>query len=189
MLERARRSGDVPTLDRWLREGTHRLTPWETGWSSQTGVSQCGILHGSVIDMPAFRWVDKSTGRIVVSNRPESAAAIERAHSDGHGLLAHHGSSYGNLFSGDAERAVLTMSGAGRRKEGRIGAGYAGYFSRPQQAARTLIAVVAEIARERHGGAPAASARRANRESSAAGSTPCCGRSPPSSAATSACRA
>ena len=149
VLERARRSGDVPTLDRWIRDGTHRLTPWETGWSSQTGVSQCGILHGSVIDMPAFRWVDKSTGRIVVSNRPESAAAIERAHSDGHGLLAHHGSSYGNLFSGDAERAVLTMSGAGRRKEGRIGAGYAGYFSRPQQAARTLIAVVAEIARER----------------------------------------
>ena len=149
VLERARRSGDVPTLDRWIREGTHRLTPWETGWSSQTGVSQCGILHGSVIDMPAFRWVDKSTGRVVVSNRPESAAAIERAHSDGHGLLAHHGSSYGNLFSGDAERAVLTMSGAGRRKEGRIGAGYAGYFSRPQQAARTLIAVVAEIARER----------------------------------------
>ena len=88
-------------------------------------------------------------GRIVVSNRPESAAAIERAHSDGHGLLAHHGSSYGNLFSGDAERAVLTMSGAGRRKEGRIGAGYVGYFSRPQQATRTLIAVVAEIARER----------------------------------------
>ena len=92
VLERARRSGDVPTLDRWLREGTHRVTPWETGWSSQTGVSQCGILHGSVIDMPAFRWVDKSTGQIVVSNRPESAAAIERAHSDGHGLLAHHGS-------------------------------------------------------------------------------------------------
>ena len=36
-----------------------------------------------LVDMPAFRWVDKATGRIVVSNRPESAAAIERAHSDG----------------------------------------------------------------------------------------------------------
>jgi uncharacterized membrane protein YvlD (DUF360 family) len=149
VLDRARRSGDVPTLDRWLRDGTHRLMPWETGWSSQTGVSQCGILQGSVVDMPAFRWVDKATGKIVVSNRPESAAAIERDHSDGHGLLAHHGSSYGNLFSGDAERAVLTMSGAGKRKEGRIGAGYVGYFSRPQQATRPFIAVVAEIARER----------------------------------------
>jgi uncharacterized membrane protein YvlD (DUF360 family) len=149
VLERALSSGEVPTLHHWLREETHRLTGWETGWSSQTGVSQCGILHGSVADMPAFRWMDKSTGRIVVSNRRSSAAAIERAHSDGNGLLAHHGASYGNLFSGDAERAVLTMSRAGTRKEGRIGAGYFGYFSRPQQATRTLLAVVVDVARER----------------------------------------
>jgi uncharacterized membrane protein YvlD (DUF360 family) len=149
VLERALRSGDAPTLHRWLREGTHHLVGWTTGWSSQTGVSQCGILHGSTVDMPAFRWVDKETRRVIVSNHPASARAIEAAHSDGHGLLAHHGSSYANLFSGDAERAVLTMSGAGRRKEGRLGAGYFGYFSRPQQAVRTLLAVVSEIARER----------------------------------------
>jgi len=149
VLEQALRSGDVPNLHRLLREGTHRLVGWETGWSSQTGVSQCGILHGSVTDMPAFRWVDKSTGEVVVSNRPQSAAAIERRHSDGQGLLAHHGSSYGNLFSGDAERAVLTMGNVARRKEGRVGAGYFGYFSRPEQTARTLLAVIVEIGRER----------------------------------------
>ena len=149
VLERALRAGDVPTLHRWITEGTHRLIGWETGWSSQTGVSQCGILHGSTVDMPAFRWVDKSTGDVVVSNHRKWALALERAHSDGNGLLAYNGSSYGNLFSGDAERAVLTMSGVARRKEGRLGAGYFGYFSRPQQAAKTLIAVLAEIARER----------------------------------------
>ena len=149
VLERALRSGDVPTLHRWLAERRYRLVGWETGWSSQTGVSQCGILHGSVVDMPAFRWVDKATGAVVVSNRPASAAAIEARHSDGEGLLAHDGSSYGNLFSGDAERAVLTMSGVTRTKEGRIGAGYRGYFARPQQATRTLVAVVVEVVRER----------------------------------------
>ena len=149
VLERAMSSGDVPNLRRWLSEGRYELVGWETGWSSQTGVSQCGILHGSVVDMPAFRWVDKATGKIVVSNRPASAAAIEARHSDGEGLLAHDGSSYGNLFSGDAERAVLTMSNVARKKEGRVGAGYVGYFSRPQQAIRTLIAVVVEIVRER----------------------------------------
>src|SRR5207344_1381092 len=101
------------------------------------------------VDMPAFRWLDKSTGTIIVSNHPKCAVVIERAHSDGNGLLAHHGSSYANLFSGDAERAVLTMSGAGRRKEGRIGAGYFGYFARPGQAIRTLLAAIVEIARER----------------------------------------
>ena len=149
VLRRAIRSGDVPNLHRWLRDGSHYLVPWETGWSSQTGVSQAGILHGSTVDMPAFRWLDKATGTIVVSNHPKFAAIIERAHSDGNGLLAHHGSSYGNLFSGDAERAVLTMSGAGRRKEGRTGAGYFGYFSRPGQATRTMVAAIAEITRER----------------------------------------
>jgi len=149
VLRRARRSGEVPTIDRWLRDGSYRLVPWETGWSSQTGVSQCGILHGSTVDMPAFRWVDKATGQVVVSNRRASAAAIERAHSDGHGLLAHHGSSYNNLFSGDAERAVLTMSGIARRKEGRVGAGYMGYFARPERATRTLLGIVADVARER----------------------------------------
>ncbi len=149
VLRRALRSGDVPNLHRWIRDGSHVLDKWETGWSSQTGVSQCGILHGSTVDMPAFRWIDKSTGDVFVSNQPKYAARIERAHSDGNGLLAYQGSSYGNLFSGDAERAVLTMSGAGKRKEGRTGAGYFGYFSRPGQATRTLIAAIGEIARER----------------------------------------
>ena len=149
VLVRATRSGDCPTIDGWLRDSRHRLVRWETGWSSQTGVSQCGILHGSVEDMPAFRWVDKASGQVVVSNRPQSAAGIERAHSDGDGLLAVNGSSYNNLFSGDAARAVLTMSGIARRKEGRLGAGYAGYFSRPGQATRTLISLVHDVARER----------------------------------------
>lgn len=149
VLQRALRSGDAPTLHRWLSQGTHELHPWETGWSSQTGVSQCGILHGSVQNLPAFRFLDRSTGTVVVSNRPASAAAIERDHSDGAGLLAHHGSSYGTLFSGDAERSVMTMSVIARRKEGRTGAGYVGYFSRPQQAMRTALAFAAEVARER----------------------------------------
>jgi uncharacterized membrane protein YvlD (DUF360 family) len=149
VLRRALASGDAPTLDRWLREGSHRLTGWRTYWSSQTGVSQCGILHGATENMPAFRWVEKNTGTVLVSNHRSSAAEIERRHSDGNGLLAHDGSSYGNLFTGDAERAVLTMSVAGRTKEGRIGAGYARYFSNPQQATRTLVASIADILRER----------------------------------------
>ena len=150
VLDRALGSGDVPNLRRWLTDGRYHLVAWETGWSSQTGVSQCGILHGSVVDMPAFRWVDKAAGKIVVSNRPESAAAIEARHSDGQGLLAHDGSSYGNLFSGDAERAALTMSSVTKKKEGRIGAGYRGYFARPRQAVQTVIAVVVDIVRERN---------------------------------------
>ncbi len=149
VLRRAVASGDVPTLHGWMTSRTHDLLGWETDWSSQTGVSQCGILHGTNGDMPAFRWIEKDTGTLMVSNHPKSAAEIERRHSDGRGLLAHHGSSYGNLFSGDAERAVLTMSGAGRVKEGKIGAGYGRYFSRPSNAIQTLLGAVADIGRER----------------------------------------
>jgi uncharacterized membrane protein YvlD (DUF360 family) len=148
-LQFALASGDASTLHRWLNDGSHRRTGWRTEWSSQTGVSQCGILHGSTVDMPAFRWVVKPTGELVVSNHPKSAQLIERLHSDGNGLLAHNGSSYANLFTGDAERAVLTMSVAGRRKENKLGAGYAQYFSRPSNAIRTLNSTIAEVARER----------------------------------------
>jgi uncharacterized membrane protein YvlD (DUF360 family) len=148
-LQFALASGDAPTLHRWLNDGSHRRTGWRTEWSSQTGVSQCGILHGSTVDMPAFRWVVKPTGELLVSNHPKSAQLIERLHSDGNGLLAHNGSSYANLFTGDAERAVLTMSVAGRRKENKLGAGYAQYFSRPSNAIRTLNSTIAEVARER----------------------------------------
>ena len=149
VFRRAIRSGDVPNLHRWMRDGSHRLVPWETGWSSQTGVSQAGILHGSTTDMPAFRWVDKSTNTIFVSNLPKWAGVIEQAHSDGKGLLAHHGSSYCNLFSGDAERAVLDderrrppQGGPHRRRLLRL-------LLAPGQATRTMIAAFGEIGRER----------------------------------------
>jgi uncharacterized membrane protein YvlD (DUF360 family) len=148
-LQFALASGDAPTLHRWLNDESHRRIGWRTEWSSQTGVSQCGILHGSTVDMPAFRWVVKETGELVVSNHPKSAQLIERLHSDGNGLLEYNGSSYANLFTGDAERAVLTMSVAGRRKENKLGAGYAQYFSRPSNAIRTLNSTIAEVVRER----------------------------------------
>ncbi len=123
---------------------------WQTEWSSQTGVSQCGILHGSTIDMPGVPLggqVDRRAGGL---EPPEVGAARSNGrHSDGKGLLAHNGSSYANLFTGDAERAVLTMSVAGKRKENKLGAGYAQYFSRPSNAVRTLNSTVAEVYRER----------------------------------------
>jgi uncharacterized membrane protein YvlD (DUF360 family) len=149
VLERAMRSGDAPTLARWISDGRCEMLGWTPEWSCQTGVSQCGILHGDVTDMPAFRWLEKDTGRVIVSNHPKDAAEIERRHSRSPGLLSGGGSSYGNLFTGGAERAVLTMSVAGATKEHRIAAGYGRYFARPYQSFRTLVRSITEIARER----------------------------------------
>ena len=147
VLQRAMRDGNAPTMARWVAEGSHALTPWTTGWSSQTGASQAGILLGSNADMPAFRWYEKDNGRMFVSNRPRHAAELERRQSTGRGLLHADGASRGNIFTGDAEDAVLTMASAGR-KRGRIGAGYYAYFSRPYSAMRTLLGLLAEVVRE-----------------------------------------
>ncbi|MFI7319786.1 alkaline phosphatase family protein [Streptomyces venezuelae] len=147
--------GLMPTVGRWLGDtgaATHRLTPWRTDWSSQTGASQLGILHGSNHDVPAFRWYEKDTGEVMVSNRPASAVelqrrAVERT-GDG-GLLTVDGASRGNLFSGGAEQLALVLSVAARRgKENRSRAGYFAYFSDPANAVRTALSFVAEVFRE-----------------------------------------
>lgn len=126
--------------------------PWRTDWSSQTGASQLALLHGSNEDLPAFRWYEKETRTLVVSNRPTSAAelqrrAIERT-GDG-GLLAYDGASRGNLFSGGADQVALVMSVAARRgRHNRSRAGYFAYFSDPANATRTAVSFVAEVVRE-----------------------------------------
>jgi uncharacterized membrane protein YvlD (DUF360 family) len=73
VLQHAIRNGDVSTIGRWLRDGSHRLLRWETDWSSQTGASQAGLLHGSNDDMPAFRWFEKESGVPMVTNHPSDA--------------------------------------------------------------------------------------------------------------------
>ncbi|MEV7394408.1 MULTISPECIES: phage holin family protein [unclassified Streptomyces] len=145
--------GLMPTVARWLQDPTHRLTPWRTDWSSQTGASQLGILHGSNFDVPAFRWYEKEHREVMVCNRPTSAAelqrrAVERT-ADG-GLLTLDGASRGNLFSGGADEQALVLSIATRRRgrENRSRAGYFAYFSDPANAVRTALSFFAEVVRE-----------------------------------------
>jgi uncharacterized membrane protein YvlD (DUF360 family) len=149
VLQRAVRDGNTPTLANWIQRGSHRLAGWTTDWSSQTGASQAGILLGSNDNMPAFRWLEKDTGKMLVSNHPRNAAEIEKRQSTGKGLLYADGASRGNIFTGDADDAVLTMASAGR-KHGRIGAGYYAYFSHPYSTIRTALGVLAEAVRELH---------------------------------------
>ncbi|MFF4501792.1 alkaline phosphatase family protein [Streptomyces sp. NPDC001401] len=144
--------GVMPTVARWL-ESTHRLTPWRTDWSSQTGASQLGILHGSNHDIPAFRWYEKDSREVMVCNRPTSAAELQRRaveHTGDGGLLTADGASRGNLFSGGADEQALVLSIATRRRgrENRSRAGYFAYFSDPANAVRTAMSFVAEVGRE-----------------------------------------
>ncbi|GGV77331.1 MULTISPECIES: alkaline phosphatase family protein [Streptomyces] len=152
--------GLMPTVARWLGSGqgepaapaTHRLTAWRTDWSSQTGASQLGILHGTNHDVPAFRWYEKDTGEVMVCNRPASAVQLQRravARTGHEGLLAVDGASRGNLFSGGAAESALVLSVSARRGPGtRSRAGYFAYFCDPANAVRTALSFVAEVVRE-----------------------------------------
>ncbi|MFE9257018.1 phage holin family protein [Streptomyces sp. NPDC006879] len=153
VLRHAVATGLMPTLAGWLAVGSHRLTPWRTDWSSQTGSSQLGIMHGSNFDVPAFRWYEKDTGTTVVCNRPTSAAELQRraiARTRDGGLLTVDGASRGNLFSGGADQLalVLSIAAARRGRANRSRAGYFAYFSDPANAVRTAFSFVAEVVRE-----------------------------------------
>ena len=102
LLENEIRSGNIPTISRWVRSGTHTWTEWTARVPSTTPVSQAGLLHGNNDGIPAFRWYDRELGRLLVANRPEDAAIIEARVGNGRGLLADDGVSISNLFSGDA---------------------------------------------------------------------------------------
>jgi uncharacterized membrane protein YvlD (DUF360 family) len=150
VLKRALRDGNAPTLARWIRDGSHRLTRWETDWSSQTGACQAGLLHGDSDDMPAFRWWEKDRGAAIVTNRPKDAMELERRHSNGRGLLFSDGASRANIVSGDAPHSLLTMSTVMRRdRPGRIGQDYFAYFANPYNTLRTAALVAREYVSER----------------------------------------
>ncbi len=149
VLARAIRDGSAPTLARWVREGSHDLTEWETDWSSQTGACQAGLLHGSNEDMPAFRWWEKDRGAAIVTNHPRDAMEIERRRSNGRGLLFADGASRANILSGDAPHTQLTMSTVLKRdRGGRIGQDYFAYFANPYTVIRTIALVVREVCSE-----------------------------------------
>ena len=110
ILEKQLNAGRVPNLARWLRSGGMTLDRWAPLLPTQTSASQAGVLHGNSDGIPGFRWWDKKTQRLMVSNHPKDAREIERRVSNGDGLLAKSGASIGNLLSGDAPRSFLTAA-------------------------------------------------------------------------------
>jgi uncharacterized membrane protein YvlD (DUF360 family) len=145
LLRWAVQAGDLPTLSRWIRSGTHDLVDWHAQLPATTPASQAGILHGRSDAVPAFRWYEKDAGRLTVTNHPKDAANVEKAMSDGRGLLADGGVSIGNIFSGDAARSMLTMSagrGHGPTRD------FAASYLRPFGFTRSLLLTFGEMLKE-----------------------------------------
>jgi uncharacterized membrane protein YvlD (DUF360 family) len=151
VLDWALQSGQLPTISRWLRDGSHNLEEWTPQLPCTTPASQLGVLHGTVDGIPAFRWYDRELGRVVVANRPADASLIEGRASDGKGLLADDGVSVSNLFTGDAHRTAMTMSRLSvSRGSPQTRRAVAWYLARPDGFARSLTRTMVELIKERH---------------------------------------
>lgn len=148
VLRWAVRAGNLPTIGGWLRDGSHVLRGWHTGLPATTPAAQAGILHGDTRHVPAFRWYEKSTGRLIVTRVPRDAAEIERRISTGQGLLRDGGVSISNAFSGDAPTSLLTVSRAAF--PGRTARGWAAFMASPYGFTRALVLGVAEMVTELH---------------------------------------
>ncbi len=146
VLQRAMRDGETPNLARWLEFGGYELDEWETDLSSQTGASQAGILLGSNENVPAFRWVEKEAGKVMSCSSPPDCATIEHRLAHGNGLLLDQGASRGNLFSGEAEAVILTVSRMSEEK--RANPGYRAFLANGFNVTRLLVLFFWEVAIE-----------------------------------------
>jgi len=143
-------AGHMPTLARWLAAGSHRLDRWECDVPSMTTSGQSGILYGNNANIPAFRWYEKASARLIVSNHPRDAALIDQRQATDHGLLRANGSSVGNILTGGAGHCVVTMSRL-ESESGRLTASARDlydYFVNPYNLYRGIAAMVWELAIE-----------------------------------------
>ncbi len=107
--------GYCPHLERLLRRGEFRLEPWHSGLPCTTPAAQAGIMFGNNDDIPAFRWYEKKTGESVVCKLPGVVMALqERVAARGQGILS-GGSSFVNMFDGDATRSLFTLGSFNRK--------------------------------------------------------------------------
>lgn len=147
VLLKAMAEGYMPTLKRWLDEGSHRLMQWDPDLSSQTSASQAGILLGSNEGIPAFRWWDKPRQQLMVSSKMNTAHDLELQLSNGDGLLANGGAARWNAFSGNAADSIGVFSVFGDASRGSDNT-VLGFLFSPYMLARILTLYVMDIFRE-----------------------------------------
>jgi uncharacterized membrane protein YvlD (DUF360 family) len=147
IFRRAIAEGYMPTLERWLTNGSHTLLGWEPDLSAQTSASQAGILLGDNTGIPAFRWYDKQAGKLMVSSKMDTAKELEKRLSTGDGLLSDGGASRWNVFTGDSFDCLCTFSAVGDKTRTKS-RGYAAYFSNPYTLTRTLTLFFSDVVRE-----------------------------------------
>jgi uncharacterized membrane protein YvlD (DUF360 family) len=146
VLRRAIAQGKMPTLAALLRSGSHRLVDWECDLPCMTTSAQAAILHGDNRDIPGFFWFEKRQRRVMSSASPYDLRQVQQRLAAGDGLLRDDGVSVTNLFSGGAERPIMTV-GTLIDEHGALGAtprDFLAYLVNPYNLYRGLGGMVGE---------------------------------------------
>jgi putative membrane protein len=149
VLQEAISLGYMPTVTRWLQINQYTLREWDCGLPSQTSASQIGILYGTNEDIPAFRWYEKENQKLIVSNHLNDTAMLEKRFENYPSLLAESGTSISNMFSGGAEKSVITMSNLADIRWFPKRSGYfLNFFVNPYNFLRVIFLMIREFFRE-----------------------------------------
>lgn len=112
-LLQAMEQGYVPFLASLLQSGAAKVARWRCGQPTTTPAVQAGIMYGENFDIPAFRWYEKERRASVVTKSPGFMAELQRRISRGRLGILFGGSSYVNMFDGDATLSLLTLGAFG----------------------------------------------------------------------------
>ena len=135
----------MPTVKDMIESKSHTLKEWETDLSSQTGASQAGILHGNNENITAFRWIEKENdNQMMQCSGPAKVKELEARISNGNGLLADEGASRSNLFSGDTDNVIFTMSKILNLQK-LYNKAWFSVFSNPNNFARIIVLFLSEM--------------------------------------------
>ncbi|MDI7274676.1 MAG: alkaline phosphatase family protein [Anaerolineae bacterium] len=104
----------MPYLAGQLRRGRLKLARWRCGLPSTTPAAQAGLLFGRNYDIPAFRWYEKESALSVVCKLPASSKLLQDRVAGRQPGILRGGSSYFNMFDGDASVSLFTLSALNR---------------------------------------------------------------------------
>jgi hypothetical protein len=107
-LKLALDAGHAPHLRRLLDRERWELRRFPSGLPSATPAAQAAIFYGTKKNIPAFRFYEKESGRVVIGSKPADVQFVrDRLPADG---ILRGGSGYVNIYDGGADRAVFTLA-------------------------------------------------------------------------------
>ncbi len=151
ILRRAIAGGQAPNIARWIGS-SHTLSGWWATIPCTTPATMAGILHGSDDVVPAFRWWDRRSGRLVAASNPTDSHMVEGRFTPGQGLLRDGGVAISTTYTGESDQGYLVISNATKIQQMGSGSGYLSFFIRPFLLPGALVMTVGEVVKELHQG-------------------------------------